>query len=667
MVAQFRLILAVVLNCSLALGQATDSNKQPPAGEVTNSAAQTAASANQTAAAPDQAIKPVQTTITVNAELTEESPQFITILNQENIQSIAGTELDDRLRQVPGFSLFRRSSSVVANPTTQGVSLRGVGSTGASRTLMLWDGVPVNDPFGGWVYWDRLDPFYVDRVEVLRGAATSVFGDRAMTGTISLFSTPEKQQQIWADVIGGNEGTVDASAGYANLWGPFGLSFNSRGFTTDGYYITPEPTRGSVDTPANVRFATGDVHLDYLGSHDHLSIHADVLAEERHNGTELTQNSTGLGTIGGNYTHSWTNDQISFLLFHTQGQFHSTYSSVSADRNTERLTALQHVPEEDIGGAAYWQHHGKDWHAVGGADFDGVHGISYDTSLSTGVLTKNGGTLVEHGIFAQGDYEIGPARLFAGMRHQFTGQNGETFISPNAGVSVGLKDFRLRASGYRSFRAPTLNELYRPFRVGNVQTLANPSLVPEGLVCYEAGVDWQHGGTQVNLTAFHNSLQDLIDNATLRTTPTLILRQRQNFPNALSRGFETNVSQTWRRWRAEAGYLYADTRLSSGQRIPQVPKQQGTAQLTYSADKTLISFGLRAYGLQFDDDLNQFLLPGYAAIGASAQQRITRRLSAIASVENLLDRQYLVALTPSPNTGQPRLWHVGLRWSGSLR
>lgn len=667
MMAQFRLILAVVLNCSLAFGQATDSNKQPPADQATNSAGQTAASTNQTAAAPDQAIKPVQTTITVNAGLTEESPQFITILNQDNIQSIAGTELDDRLRQVPGFSLFRRSSSVVANPTTQGVSLRGVGSTGASRTLMLWDGVPINDPFGGWVYWDRLDPFYVDRVEVLRGAATSIFGDRAMTGTISVFSTPEKEQQAWVDVIGGSEGTVDASAGYANLWGPWGLSLNSRGFTTDGYYITPEPTRGPVDTPANVRFATGDVHLDYLGSHDRLSIHVDVLAEERHNGTELTQNSTGLGTIGGNYTHSWTNDQISFLLFHTQGQFHSTYSSVSADRDSERLTSLQRVPEEDIGGAAYWQHRGKDWHAVGGADFDGVHGISYDTSVATGLTGKNGGTLVEHGIFAQGDYEIGPARLFAGMRHQFTGQHGETFISPNAGVSVGLKDFRLRASGYRSFRAPTLNELYRPFRVGNVQTLANPSLVPEGLVGYEAGVDWQHGGTQVNLTAFHNSLQDLIDNATLTTTPTLILRQRQNFPNALSRGFETNVSQTWRHWRAEAGYLYADSRLSTGQRIPQVPKQQGTAQLTYSANKTLISFGLRAYGLQFDDDLNQFLLPGYAAIGASAQQRITRRLSAVASVENLLDRQYLVALTPSPNTGQPRLWHVGLRWSGSLR
>jgi outer membrane cobalamin receptor len=621
----------------------------------------------QTPPAEPPVLPPLQTTISVNASVSTETPASITVLNQDSLQAIPGTELDDRLRQVAGFSLFRRSSSVVANPTTQGVSLRGIGSTGASRTLLLWDGIPINDPFGGWVYWDRLDPHYIDRVEVERGASTSVFGDRAMSGTISLFSAPEKPEDVWADVIGGSQGTVDASAGYSNLWGPWGLSLNSRGLTTDGYYITPEPVRGTVDTRANVRFATGDLHLDYLGTHDRLSIHLDLLAEERQNGTELTHNSTSLGTIGANYTHSWTNDQISFLAFHTQGDFRSTYSSVSANRDVEKLTATQRVPEEDVGGAAYWQHHAKDWHAIAGGDVDDIHGTSYDYSLTTRKLTPSGGTLLEHGVFAEGDYEIGPARLFGGIRHQFTGENGETSISPNAGVSVGLKQFRLRASGYRSFRAPTLNELYRPFRVGNTETLANPDLLPEGLVGYEAGVDWHGENTLVSVSAFHNSLENLIDNATLSVSPTLILRQRENFPTALSRGFEANATHTWHRLRAEAGYLYSDARLSTGQRIAEVPKQQGTAQLVYSGKTTMLSFGLRAFGLQFDDDLNQFKLPGYAAIGATAQQKVTSRLSAVASVDNLLDRQYLVALTPSPNTGEPRVWLVGLRWSGSLR
>lgn len=651
--AHLRFLSVAVLSCGFLGAQAPAPPNQQPAST---------ASTDPTPTPPM-----LQTTVTVNAGLVEESPEVITVLNPTDLQAIPGIELDDRLRQVPGFSLFRRSSSIVANPTTQGVSLRGIGSTGASRTLVLWNGIPINDPFGGWVYWDRLDPYYIDRVEVDRGAATSVFGDRAMSGTISLFSPPEKPEQIWADVIGGNQGTVDASAGYANLWGRWGLSLNSRGFTTDGYYITPEPVRGAADAPANVRFATGDVHIDYFGSSNRLSIHGDVLAEERHNGTELTHNSTGLGTIGANYTHSWTNDQISFLAFHTQGRFNSDYSSVSANRNTERLSSLQHVPEYDIGGAAYWQHHSKDWHAVGGADVDDIHGTSFDYSFSTLKLVRSGGTLLQHGIFAEGDYEIGPARLFAGLRHQFTGENGETFVSPNAGASVALKQFRLRASGYRSFRAPTLNELYRPFRVGNTQTLANSGLLPEGLVGYETGVDWQGENTQVNVTAYHYSLQNLIDNATLSVAPTLILRKRENFPTALSRGIETNVTHSWSHLRAQAGYLYVDARLGTGQRIPEVPKQQGTAELLFSTKRTLLSGGLRAFGLQFDDDLNQFRLPGYASIGASAQQRITSRLSAVASVDNLLDRQYLVALTPAPNIGEPRLWRVGLRWAGSIR
>jgi outer membrane cobalamin receptor len=211
----------------------------------------------------------VQTTVTVNATLASEAPASITVLDQESIRETPGTNLDDRLRQVPGFSLFRRSSSVVANPTTQGVSLRASGSSGASRTLVLWDGIPINDPFGGWVYWTRIDPSYIDRVEIDRGASTSLFGDRAMGGTISLFSPQEsfqstQHQHVFANYFGGNENTHDVSAAYSNVWGRWGILLHSRDFTTGGYYITPEPFRGTADDRANVRFATGDLRVDYL-------------------------------------------------------------------------------------------------------------------------------------------------------------------------------------------------------------------------------------------------------------------------------------------------------------------------------------------------------------------------------------------------------------------
>lgn len=651
-------LLACCLGLTLARAQAQDNpppSNQPP----------TAASA-PAAQPPTQApeLIPLKTTVTVNATLSSETPASITDLDQQQIQETTGTELDDRLRQVPGFSLFRRSSSVVANPTTQGVSLRGVGSSGASRTLLLWDGFPANDPFGGWVYWDRLDPNYIQEVQVDRGASTSVFGDRAMSGTISMFSLPEEHQHVVFDYLGGNDDTQDLSASYSNLWGRWGVSINSRDFTTDGYYITPESVRGTADQRANVRFATGDVRLDYLGASDRLSIHFDVLAEQRGNGTRLTHNSTGLGELGATYTHSWTNDQVSGIVYHEQEQFHSTYSSVSLNRDQETLTSRQTVPVDDTGGAAYWQHHAKHFNTILGADADNTHGISYDYSYNTHILTPSGGTLLEHGVFGQGDLDFGPVRFFAGIRQEFTGLRGETFVSPNGGVAVGVKNFRLRASGYRSFRAPTLNELYRPFRVGNTETLANSDLIPEGLVGAEAGFDYTRGRTVVSFSLFRNELNNLIDNATISTSPTLILRKRENFPSALSRGLEANVAHRWTHWTAQAGYMFVDARLATGQRIPEVPKQQGTAMLSYTRKSTMISAAIRAFGLEFDDDLNQYLLPGYAAVEMSAQQHITKNFSAVASVENLLDRTYLVALTPSPNIGEPRLWRIGLRWTG---
>ncbi len=619
-----------------------------------------------TAPTPQQTpLPPIKTTVNVNGTITEETPVPVISWSDQRIQLTPGDELDDRLRQIPGFSLFRRSSSEVANPTTQGVSLRGVGSTGASRTLVLWDGFPVNDPFGGWVYWDRLDPYYIDRVDVEPGAPVSVFGDRAMSGTMSLFSPIENHQASEITFLGGNEGTEEVSAGYSNLWGKWGLELHSRDMNTDGYFIVPQNIRGPIDTRANVQFATGDINVDYLGNADRLSLHFDALAEDRDNGTQRTHNSTGLGMLGASYSHTWTSDQISVTGFRTQDQFHSTYSSIGLNRLTETLTAKQTVPASDLGGDAYWKHHStKQWNILTGADVEDIHGTSEDFSYTTHKLTPNGGALLEHGLFGQGDIAFGPARFYAGIRHQFTGEGGDTFVSANGGVSVGLgKQFDVRASAYRSFRAPTLNELFRPFRVGNVLTLANATLLPESLLGEETGLDWVREQTRVSVTLFHYDLSNLITNATLSQTKTLITRQRQNYPSALSQGVQASLVQQWHAWTFNAGYLFADAHISAGERIPQVPKQQGTSQLTYTHHATYLTVGLRAYGLQFDDDVNQFLLPGFATLNASAEQKIGHGVSVLASVDNFLDRSYLVALTPYPNTGSPLLWRLGLRWS----
>jgi outer membrane cobalamin receptor len=608
--------------------------------------------------------EPVKTSITVVEKISAETPANVTTLDSTALQESPGTNLDDRLRDVPGFSLFRRSSSMVANPTTQGISLRGIGSSGASRTLVLWDGIPANDPFGGWVYWTQFVPGEIGSAEISRGAATSIFGDRAMSGAIGLFTRPAEKLHVLAEYEYGNDSTHDISTGFADVWSRFAISGSARAFTSDGYFIVPASIRGAADTRANVQFVTGDVRVDQFTSIGNFYFKTSMLAEERQNGTVITHNSTGMGTVSLRYAREFTNDSFSVLGFHTRSGFHATFDSVTNNRNTDRLTYSQTVPSDAVGGAFLWQHHERRWNLMAGADADRLGGTSTDHVIPTGQRV-GGGTQLQHGIFGQADVSLGPVKLFTGVRHSFAGM-GSQFLSPNGGFVVGKKSLRARGSVYRSFRAPTLNELYRDFSAGNTTTRANAALVPEKLWGAEAGFDWIGENSTFRVTAYRNSLDGLITNVTLSSSPTAIVRQRANAAAAVSRGVETEFVERFHNFTSELKYLYVESRYVTGFRVAQIPKHQGTAQLTYQRHGTFASAGLRSYSYQFDDDLNAFRLPGFASVQSVVRQHLVRSLSAEVTLENALDRQFYTAFTPTPNIGAPRQWRVGLRWDGRV-
>jgi len=380
----------------------------------------------------------------VTGQISTEAPAAITVVDRLQLQEVPGVNLDDRLRVVPGFTLFRRTSSLVANPTTQGVSLRGIGSTGASRTLVLWDGIPLNDPFGGWVYWTRVVPSEIDRIEMSRGASTSMFGDLAMGGAINIFSRPAEPLHVALGFEGGNAGTeqVTAAGSYLHKW--FGASASVRFFNTDGYFIVPAPYRGKVDAPAGVEFAAGMIRLDFLGRRDRLFLRLDTLAEDRANGTAAVKNSTSLGTLAANYSHQMDHDSFSVLGYRTQAEYHANFSAVAADRNSERITSMQQVPAESVGGAGFWSHTGREFNLIAGADARNVEGFSYDTTLPANTVKIGGGSRLEHGVFGQANVSKGDFKFFGGLRQDVTG-TGDNFVSPNGGITYGRKRFRVRA------------------------------------------------------------------------------------------------------------------------------------------------------------------------------------------------------------------------------
>lgn len=604
-------------------------------------------------------LDPVKTSVTVLGQVQAETPSNIAVLGSPELAKIPGVNLDDRLRMVPGFSLFRRTSSLVANPTTQGVSLRGIGSSGASRTLVLWDGVPVNDPFGGWVFWTRLAPDQLDRVEILRSASTSVFGDRAMGGAIALFSPPADRKRAHLGYEVGNQAQHLLNAGFAQPFDRFALSGGFRGYTTSGYYIVPGNIRGRADTQAGVDFVSPNLKFDYFGDKHNLYLKADMLVEDRDNGTVLQRNSVNMGTISAHYSGGTVNN-ISLLGYHTRQEYHQSFSTILAGRNSERLTSLQTVPTDASGGAFLYRRSFNKANIIAGGDLVRVEGYSLETVIPTG-RREGGGDQLQHGVFGQANYNAGSAQFFVGVRHHFTGQDSR-FLSPSGGLTYGRGPIRFRGSAYRSFRAPTLNELYREFRAGNAVTQANPNLRQETLMGVEGGVDLIGETRRAGITFFRNSIDNIITNVTLSSTPAQIIRQRRNAAQALSRGVEFDARQRYGNFLGEISYLYADSRFRTGPRLPQIPRHQGSAQVSYVRGGTLLAVGTRSFAFQFEDDLNSFILPGYITYQFSVRQRVAKDLSAVVSMENAFNRTFLVGFSPTPNIGAPRLWRIGLRW-----
>src|SRR5690242_7616324 len=202
-----------------------------------------------------------EVTVTANRASTRviDTPTSVVVLSPQDIAATAALTTDDKLRQAAGFSLFRRSSSRTANPTSQGVSLRGLGASGASRALVLLQGVPLNDPFGGWVYWDRVPTTDIQAVEILRGGGSSLYGSGAVAGVISVLPREVEDRAFAMDLSGGGQDTGNGSATVSERVGAWALGASAQAMRTDGYIPIPESLRGRADAPANVRFGTGHV------------------------------------------------------------------------------------------------------------------------------------------------------------------------------------------------------------------------------------------------------------------------------------------------------------------------------------------------------------------------------------------------------------------------
>ncbi len=648
----------------------------------------------------------------------QDIPSNVTVLTRDDIERSAAQTVDDLLRQIPGFSLFRRSSSLVANPTTQGVSLRGIGPSGVSRTLVLLDGVPLNDPFGGWVYWSKVPLESIERIEVVRGGGSALYGNYALGGVINIVTQKAETTGVQGKIDGGTRDTIETNLDTNVVKGPLGLSLRGNVFSTGGYPIIQENQRGAVDIDADSRHQTFIGRLAYAPlTNGALYLSGSYFNEDRGNGTPLQENSTEAGYIaaGGNLRTSDGSDWQGTIYSQLQ-TFTSTFSRIANDRDSEALTLDQEVPSTGVGGSLQWTKALFSMHLLtAGIDARWIDGESDEDIFNftgTAVTARRdaGGEQRFVGIFVQDIFTPLPRLQISGALRFDYWQNGEasrtdrtvatglvtrtpfadktdTAVSPKLAILYRATDtLSLRASAYQGFRAPTLNELYRQFRVGNAVTLANADLGPERLTGGELGFDYSLGEKWLaKLTGFWNELKDPVSNVTLAAPFPVdcpagtVCRQRQNLGRTRSRGLEAELHyRPTPAWDLSASYLYnssevlefpADPSLE-GKRVPQVPKNTYTLGVQYLNPK-LVNAALqgRFVGDQFEDDRNDSELNSFFVVDLSLWRPIPLPYvvasEIFVAVENLFNTTYAVGKDPVTgvvSTGTPFLFHGGVRF-----
>ncbi|MEO7239913.1 MAG: TonB-dependent receptor [Sphingomicrobium sp.] len=638
----------------------------------------------------------------------------VELLDAARLRNAGSTQLDQLLKAVPGLQLFRRSDARSGHPTSQGVTLRALGGNASSRALLILDGVPQSDPFGGWVNWPAYDPASLAEVRIVRGGGSVVHGPGALAGTIEMVSNVATA--LDAGVEAGSRAAFEARAMSGVALGGGVLSLSGRAARGDGFIPITASSRGPADRRAPFAAASGRAHFAAPLAPD-IALDASLFAfrDKRERGLAFTTNRTdgadaSLRLIG---SGAWAWSALGYAQWR---KLRSSFASVDPDRSVATRVLLQDaVPSTGIGGSAELRPPvGHRIELRLGIDARRTSGTPHELYLySAGQPTRrrrSGGETLTAGAFAEAAVNLGAVTLSGGARLDRWRITDGALIERNLASGAVLRDeryparagwrptarggvaaalgggFSLRSAAYLGWRLPTLNELFRPFRAGSDATAANPLLDPERLTGIEAGAAFARDGLALSLTAFGNRLSHAIANVTLGRGPGIFpgvgfvsgeYRQRQNLDAIDVSGVEASAELRRGAWTARAGYSLADARVDAsggaaaldGLRPAQTPRHVLSAGLDWSQDGRTLSLSLRRSGAQYEDDLNALRLPPATTLDAFAAWPLSPRVQLFARAENLLDARVVAGIggDGAVERATPRSLSLGLRIGNPTR
>jgi vitamin B12 transporter len=636
----------------------------------------------------------------------------VVTIGRDRLSQSPSDRLEDILLDVPGFQLFRRSDARSANPTSQGATLRALGGNASSRALIVLDGVPQTDPFGGWVSWPAFDPQRLGEVRVTRGGGSGIYGPGALAGTIELESaSPADLTGLRAGLDYGSRDSIDAHAGIGASLGAGFVTLSGAYARGDGFVPVIASQRGPADRPSPYRQLSiaGRAVAPLPGG---VELQANLLAfdDERERGTALS----GISTTGADASLRLVARRWSALAYLQSRAFANSFASANAARTAVTQTSDQYqVPSTGIGGRfefrpdagpAIQLRLGGDWRRTQGETDEKF-------AFVAGAGTRGraaGGRSDDQGAFAEASWTADPVTLTAAGRIDHwtiadgflrehvlaTGAPVTDLSFPDrsgweptgrAGIALRpLAGLALRGAAYLGWRLPTLNELYRPFRQSLDATANNPALEPERLKGVEAGLDWRPAANaKIGLTVFANRLENAIANVTLGQGPGTFpivgnvaaggaFRERENIDAIRARGIELDGRIAFGRFTLSGGWSLVAARVEAsgaaapldGLRPAQTPRQTFAATFAWrAAEGASASLTARAVSGQYEDDLNKTILPSAVSFDAAILLPLGRKLALEARVENLGDRQVDAGISDGiVERATPRTLWIGLRF-----
>lgn len=672
-----------------------------------------------TTARPPARLTEVVSTAARSSQTVAQAALAATVLTPRDIAATTASTVPEMLLRLPGFTMRTYQASLVTGSSRNTASFRGMSGSGAGRALVLVDGVPINDAYNGFMRWGRAPLPLVDRVEVVRGGGSMIWGSRALGGVVNILTRDPARSTLQASVEGGTASSYQGTVSGTLAAGPWRAAVATDWVGSDGFLVTRPDLRGAIDLPNSYRHGSGFGRMSFDATPSLRFTASGSYFDQKDEGPTAAQVSASkvgelrLGT-------RWLTPAGGILEvrgFLADIGFNTVGVTASSDRTSFTPLREQEQDATTFGASAQWtQAVGGRHRLTAGLDLSAVDGtvdeVGGYTSGRYTVGRTQGGRQVLTGLFVQDQVDLSDRLMLQGAARLDRIANDQGFrtdtslltgvvaldstfeaasrsrVNVSAAVrytvSTGLT---LRASGYTAFRAPTVYELFTPvYSSRGAVTVGNPQLAPERLAGGEAGADLTLGRVvTVRLNGFWNQVSDAIVDYTIGTASTAgqvfkecgampkgqTCRQRRNVAGLVTRGIESEVElQPSDRWSVWAAYTFNPTTIDApgedvdGLVARSAPRHIGTVAIQWEDPRlAAVSLETRMIGARFDDDLNLAKLEPFTVVGVRVSRTLWRGASLYAKVENLFDAEYEVTRSTSgyAEIGAPRWVSLGVR------